>query len=213
MKKTLLSTFAVLFVLAMALPRDSQAQGLVNFGLKGGVNIANMSFDDFDDNSSRTGITIGAVVDIGIPMFPVGLETGIYYSQQGTTFDITETVEGMPVSMDGTIKLDYLTIPVLAKVNFGPPGPLSPHFVAGPYAAFILNAEEEYTIGGQTESFDISDDTESMDFGLTVGLGADLNLMVTTISVQGRYSFGFTDVFDGEGSKNRVISIVAGFAF
>ncbi len=200
-------------LLIVGLPATSQAQLPISFGIKGGVNIANISFDDFDDNDSRTGFNIGAVLDIGIPMFPVGIETGLYYSQQGTTFDITETFDGMPVRMDGTIKLDYLTIPVLAKVNFGPPGPFSPHILAGPYAAFVLNAEEEFSSNGQSETVDISDDVESLDFGLTLGLGADFNLMVTTISVQGRYSFGLSDIFEDEGSKNRVISLVAGFTF
>ncbi|TVQ69889.1 MAG: PorT family protein [Balneolaceae bacterium] len=213
MKKITLSILLTSLFLFIGMSGLSQAQGLVNFGIKGGVNIANISFDDFDDNSSRTGFTIGAIVDIGIPMFPVGLETGLYYSQKGTTFDISETVEGMTLTADATIKLDYLKIPVLAKVNFGPPGPFSPHFVAGPYAGFILNAETESSFLGETFTEDISDDVESMDFGLMVGLGADLNLMVTKISIQGRYSFGLTDVFEDDSSKNRVLSIVAGFSF
>ena len=213
MKKITLSAMFAGLLLIVGLPATSQAQLPISFGIKGGVNIANISFDDFDDNDSRTGFNIGAVLDIGIPMFPVGIETGLYYSQQGTTFDITETFDGMPVRMDGTIKLDYLTIPVLAKVNFGPPGPFSPHILAGPYAAFVLNAEEEFSSNGQSETVDISDDVESLDFGLTLGLGADFNLMVTTISVQGRYSFGLSDIFEDEGSKNRVISLVAGFTF
>jgi hypothetical protein len=213
MKKTFLPILAILFLLTGGFSQGSHAQGLVNFGIKGGLNFANISFDDYDDNSTRTGFTIGAVVDIGIPMFPVGLETGLYYSQQGTTLEVTEIFDGVPVSLDGTIKLDYLKVPVLAKVNFGPPGPFSPHFVAGPYAAFIMNAKEEFSVNGMSDTVDIKDDVESMDFGLTVGLGADLNLMVTSISIQGRYSFGLTDIFDDGGSKNRVLSIVAGFAF
>ncbi|TVQ75087.1 MAG: PorT family protein [Balneolaceae bacterium] len=213
MKKITLSfVFAGLLFFA-GLPGTSQAQLPISFGIKGGVNIANVSFDDFDDNDTRTGFTIGAVLDIGIPMFPVGVETGLYYSQQGTTVSFSETIEGMTMTLDGTTKLDYLKIPVLAKVNFGPPGPFSPHLLAGPYAAFILNAEQEVSFMGETETVDISDDVESMDFGLILGLGADFNLMVTTISVQGRYSLGLSDIFEDEGSKNRVISLVAGFTF
>ena len=213
MKKITLSVvLAGLFLFSVA-PGASQAQGLVNFGIKGGVNIANISFDDFDDNDPRTGFTIGAVLDIGFPMVPVGLETGLYYSQKGTTFSISETVEGMTFAQDATTKLDYLKIPVLAKMNFGPPGPFSPHFVAGPYAAFILNAEQETTTNGLSGTVDISDDVESMDFGLIFGLGADFNLMVTKINVQARYSLGLMDIFEDTGSKNRVLSIVAGLSF
>lgn len=212
MKKTSFAFLAVLITLFIGTRVDTHAQGLVNFGLKGGLSVANMSIDDSDDNSARTGITVGAVLDIGIPLFPVGLETGLYYSQQGTTYDI-DNIAGLPLGMRGTTKLDYLTIPVLAKVNFGPPGPFKPHFVAGPYASFILNAESEFSENGQTETIDISDDVETTDLGLVLGLGADINLIVTTISVQGRYSFGLTDVFEDVGSKNRTLSIVAGFAF
>ncbi len=213
MKKITLSVIFAGLLLITGLPATSQAQLPISFGIKGGVNIANLSLDDIDENDPRTGFTVGAVLDIGIPMFPVGIETGLYYSQQGTTLEFTETFEGVTIETDATTKLDYLTIPVLAKVNFGPPGPFSPHILAGPYAAFVLNAEQESSFMGETETVDIKDDVESLDFGLTLGLGADFNLMVTTISVQGRYSFGLTDVFEDTGSKNRVISLVAGFTF
>ncbi len=207
MKKITLSVIlAGLFLFSVA-PGATQAQGLVNFGIKGGVNIANISFDDFDDNDPRTGFTIGAALNIGFPMLPVGLETGLYYSQQGTTLKSTL------LDLEGTTKLDYLKIPVLAKVMLGPPGPLSPYFVAGPYAAFILNAEQETTTNGLSGTVDISDEVESVDFGLTMGVGADFKLMPATMSVQIRYSYGLTDIFEETGSKNRVLSILAGFSF
>ncbi|MGM0739596.1 MAG: porin family protein [Bacteroidota bacterium] len=213
MKKITLCAILTGLFLLTGFQGASQAQGLINFGLKGGVNIANISFDDFDENESRTGITVGAMLDIGIPMFPVGVETGLYYSQKGTTSSFSESDGDLTITSDGTIKLDYLKIPVLAKVNVGPPGPFKPHFVAGPYAGFILNAESETTFMGESFTEDISDDVESMDLGLMVGVGADLNMMVGKINVQGRYSFGLTDVFEDEGSKNRVVSIVAGLSF
>ena len=224
-------------LLAMVLfAQSAHAQSPLSFGAKAGINIANLSGDAFDDADSRTGIIIGGVVDIGLPMLPVGLETGLYYSQQGAT--ISESFEefGETFDFESTLSLDYLTIPVLGKLYFGPPGPISPHIVAGPYFAYLLDAESEVTMNGMTISGDISDETESLDFGLIAGVGVDFNVGVTKLNVQARYSLGLVDIFDDSNnddfddfndfnndldddfvtdpdSKNRVFTITAGIYF
>lgn len=178
------------------------AQSPVSFGIKGGVNMANISGADYDTDP-RNGFTIGASLDISIPLSPIGIESGAYFSQKGT---------------DGqsTLKLDYIEVPVLAKISFGPPGPVSPHFIAGPYAGFNINAEGEISNGSGSVSGDISDQVEDLEFGGIAGLGLDLNLAVTKLNAQLRYSLGFTPIYTedfDDGEKNSVFSIVVGIGF
>ena len=221
-------------LLAMVLfAQSAHAQSPLSFGAKAGINIANLSGDAFDDADSRTGIIIGGVIDIGLPMLPIGLESGLYYSQQGATFSEQFEEFGESFDLESSLSLDYLTVPVLGKLYFGPPGPISPHIVAGPYFAYLLDAESEVTMNGMTVSGDISDEIESLDFGLIAGVGVDFNVGVTKLNLQARYSLGLVDIadependdfnnfdddFDDDfdvvtDSKNRVFTITAGFYF
>ncbi|MEX1062525.1 MAG: porin family protein [Balneolaceae bacterium] len=191
----LLSCFLITGITTFA-----QAQSPLGIGVKGGVNIADFTGADFDTDT-RTGGMLGISVDLTAPAFPVGFETGLYYTQKGTE------VNG------SSIDLDYLELPVLAKIHFGLPGPVNPHIIAGPYAGFNVNAESETTVSG-TE--DISDFVRSTDFGLLFGIGSDFNIGVATLNLQARYGMGLTNAFEDElenGEKNSVFSITLGYNF
>ena len=192
---------------------SAAAQSPVSFGLKGGFNISNLSGDEFEDFDTRIGLMIGAVLDINLPMLPIGIESGIYYTQKGVSYSESEDFFGEIVDINGKIKLDYIEVPVLAKISLGPPGPLSPHLLAGPYVGFNLNAEFEFSANGESDSEDISNEINSTDFGLLVGVGVDFNLGLTKLNVQARYTYGLNDIDYDIDSKHRVLSVVAGISF
>jgi len=198
-------------VTSFGLIQQTHAQSLVDFGIKGGLNFANLAGAE-DDLDSRTGLHAGLVLDFSFPMIPIGIESGIYYSQKGA--EVSE--EGLTA----TWKLDYIEVPVMAKLNVGPPGPFSPHLLLGPYAAYNINSELDVTAGAASltdETDDFSEITTDIDFGGVIGIGADFNLGVTKLNVQARYSRGFIDVndngFEDESQKNSVFSISAGIMF
>ncbi|MEX0661463.1 MAG: porin family protein [Balneolaceae bacterium] len=197
-----LSIIITTLFLLTCFAKTAEAQSPVNLGIKGGVNLANLSDSDAD---VRTGLIGGLAIDFGLPLMPLGIETGIYYSQKGLSNEANGAT--------GTLKLDYLEVPLLAKFSLGPPGPISPSFVIGPYAGYLLNSEYEgeNEFGGGTINFE--DDTETVDFGLLAGVGVDFNLGLTKVNVQARYGYGLVDAFDDEDSKNRVLSITAGIMF
>lgn len=208
MIKKLTTLAASIFLIAsFGLSQNLKAQNPIDFGIKGGLNFANLSSDE--DLNSRSGFHAGLVLDFSLPMLPIGVESGLYYTQKGFEIsDQEDTVIG---------KLNYLEVPVLAKFNFGPPGPLSPHVVFGPYAAYNIKAEYEATSGPESITDDISDETADLDFGAILGVGADFNLGLTKLNVSARYSFGLTNIYDTENEldneKNRVFMISAGIMF
>lgn len=206
MKKRKVFILAAVCFLMTGLAGIVNAQTPVNFGLKGGLNFANISGSDAD-SEIRTGFTGGISLDISVPG-PLGIESGAFYSQKGAEF----SEDGS----EGTLSLDYIEVPVLAKVGFGPPGPASPHIILGPYVGFNVSAESEVSGGGFTFSGDISDDVNDTEFGGIAGLGIDLNLGLTKLNAQARYGMGFTNIFTEDGDeeiKNSVISIVVGIQF
>lgn len=203
-KKLTTSALSLLLIATIGLFQQTNAQSPVDFGIKGGLNFANLAGSD-DDLDSRTGIHAGLVIDFTLPLLPIGIESGIYYSQKGAEVSF----EGITA----TGKLDYIEVPVMAKISVGPPGPFAPHIIAGPYAAYNVKSE----LDDPMESTDMSDATTDIDFGGVIGLGADLNLGLTKVNVQARYSRGFVDIndngFDEDGEYNSVFSISAGIMF
>lgn len=184
MKLRKLGYIIATLVLTLGIQQTTLAQSPVDFGIRGGLNFANVNDVDGDPDS-RTGFLIGAYLDIGIPMSPLSIQPEATYSQKGAEAGGTE------------IALDYLEVPVLAKLSFAP-GPASPHVYAGPYAGFVLESD--------------IDDAQT-DFGGIVGAGLDINLVAVDLNVGARYGVGLSDAFEDGSGKNSVFSIVAGISF
>jgi opacity protein-like surface antigen len=163
---------------------QSQEMG---FGIKGGLNFANLSGDDVDDIGSRTGFHLGLLAEFGLsPNFSIQPE--VLYSAQGAKED------------DMTWKLDYLTIPVMVKY-YATDG-LS--IEAGPYIGFNTTSEVEF----DGETLDLKDETESTDFGLGLGLGYELPMGVL---FQARYAIGLSDIASDGDAKNSVFQLSVGY--
>lgn len=204
--KKLTSMLVVIFMTA-AMVQLANAQSPVSFGLKGGLNIANLHGSDLEPDA-RTGVLVGAVLDINVPAFPFGVESGVYYSQKGA--------EMSGDNIESKIKLDYIEVPVMAKFQLGPPGPITPSFAIGPYLGFNINAEQEGSIGGVNGTGDISDDIKGTEFGGVAAVGLDFNLGVTKLNGTARYSYGFTSVWDdsnADSDRNAVFTIALGIMF
>lgn len=203
-KITILST--ALFLMA-GMVAQVHAQSPVKFGLKGGFNIANITNSDIDADA-RFGLTAGASVDLSLPAIPFGIETGLNYSQKGA--------DGSEEEFTSKIKLDYIEVPVLAKFQLGPPGPITPHLVVGPYLGININAEAEVSDGIESISVDLSDDVNNTEIGGTAGVGVDFNMGVTKLNARAQYSYGFTDIFKDAGDlggKNAALSVTVGIWF
>lgn len=210
MKK--LSTLVITLLIAGGITANAQAQSPLSFGLKGGLNIADISGPD-TDTDTRTGITGGLAVYLNLPALPIGIESGVYYSQKGTSYSDSDPDFG---NYEETLKLDYIEVPVLARLSFATPGPIGPFFVAGPYIGFNINAQAEGTDDGFDFDEDISEVVNSTDVGLMFGAGLDFNLGVTALNAQARYSIGLTNVYDfdlDDTYRNSVFSIVVGINF
>jgi hypothetical protein len=193
--------FVAAAVLAIAGAQRASAQAPLvphpTVGILAGVNLAKLSGGDIADASNRTGFVGGLFVTLhfagGFAIEPEAL-----YTMQGSKFKDT----------DFTVKLDYISVPVLLRYDFKTPG-VHPYIFAGP--TFSFKAKCQVTQDG--DSADCSDDTEitpkSFDIGATGGAGVAFG----KLSVSARYTAGFSKVADDFDAKNRTISVLAGLAF
>ena len=205
MKKIILTAMAVFaFSFANAQKAD--------FGIKGGLNIANQSFDGdgAPSTSSLIGFHIGGFVEIKIAdKFTIQPE--LLYSTQGSKFNLVVNSEGTNFDTENTFKLAYINIPVMFKYYVAEKFSLE----AGPQIGFLVDSKLEVNVIGQSVSQDAKDLFESVDFGLNLGAGYDIT---KNISAGLRYNFGLSNVATTESGedtdiKNGVFSLSVGYKF
>ena len=202
------------FFLTGILPLPAQAQlgeGIdIKPGVRAGVDFMKIGGEDAaDDNNRRTGFMIGGfvLVDAGL----IAVQPELMYIQKGTSRE--ETIRGTTVTR--TLKLDYIEVPVLVKLQVPLEEGITPSVFAGPTLGLNVTAEAEAEAEGESATEDISDDVSGTDFGLTLGGGVDIDFPVGTLMGNVRYGFGLTNIDDSEEDfsvRNRGFMITAGLA-
>jgi opacity protein-like surface antigen len=188
------------FIAAMLFTFSTNAQNntdLIQFGLKAGVNFATLSGDDVENAESRTGFHAGGLVEIPFTdRFSVQPE--ILYSQQGAKADNSFG--------EGTWKLDYIQIPVMAKIYLTDGFNLQ----VGPQVGFRMSENFELESGSNEVEVDSEIEDNDIDFSLAGGLGYKFD---NGFFIQARYNYAFTEAFPNSDAKNSVIQAGVGYLF
>ena len=175
------------------------------FGIKGGLNLASMSFSEDMENSVKSilGFHIGPVADIELQE-SLFFNTGILYSIKGFKMEYG--------SENSTTSLNYLDIPLNVAYKFSL-GESSNFFVqAGPYLAYALSGKSKY--GDESEDIDFeADGIKRMDFGLGIGAGIELGPIVPSVSYQLGLSNLNDDSEDDTTVKNKVLQFSIAYMF
>ena len=160
---------------AVMLVATTTAQAQCRFGVKGGLNIASVSFDRSVLGSDNiTGFHIGPTLEWTVPILGIGVDGAVLYSQRG--FGVGGE----------SLRSNYIDVPVNAKFKFSVPM-ISPFVAAGPYASFRVSGNKAWDIAGQ-----VINQVEAKNFaaGLNFTAGAEVMNMV---QVGLTYSLGLTD--------------------
>lgn len=119
-----------LVVLAVSMAASVQAQG-IKFGVKGGLDIINMSFDQkVFDTSNKVGWFIGPSVKVALPIAGLGVDIAAFYDQKQSEVN------------NETIKQKSILVPVNARFNFGLGSTASIYLAAGPQVSFNVGDSE-----------------------------------------------------------------------
>ena len=170
-----------------------------SIGAKAGVNFSDITGDDVDSFKGLTSFHFGAVVEIPVSD-GFSFQPEILYSAQGSDYE--------EESFSGSVKADYLNVPLMAKFYVGEGFSVE----AGPQIGLLMSAKDEYDGGDE----DIKDFLKSTDFGVNIGLGYKLE---SGLNFGARYNLGLSNVndsddFDGGSEyKNGVIQVSVGYFF
>lgn len=166
-----------------------------SFGIKGGVNLATVTGSDFDSPDSRTSFHVGLVGEVPIADI-LSIQAEVLYSGQGFDF------RPLPGGDKAEFQLDYINVPVLAKVYVFKGLSLE----VGPQFGFLVNEKIDFKSGNDIDL----DDAKKFDFGVAGGLTfqTDMGLFAS-----GRYVYGVTNIYDDVNIKNSVFQIGLGYKF
>jgi len=164
---------------------------------------------------TRVGFSGGPFVRIGLGGV-LQLQSELLFVTKGATNHI-DLVNGSGTQVGtakGTFALDYLEIPVLARVALPIHGPVRPSLLVGP--AFAFKLKSRYSLAPALMSSGDLDFVTSTDVGLVMGAGVGLHRGTRGVLLDARYTLGLTNVWGTLGSlnaRNRTFALMAGYEF
>lgn len=189
----------------------------ITFGIQAGLSASTVSSNAFT-SGLRTGLTLGAVVNIPLPpqfqptpSILSSIETGFLYTEKGMTDMNPDFLKAE------TVEFDYIEIPVLGKFSLPVNPVFEPYIIAGPSLGFMVSAER---IRADGRRLDLDGRTSSADLAFILGGGMETRIGNTILYGQARGSLSLGNTFKSEQRfertdrfKHQYISLEAGIRF
>lgn len=188
-----------LVALGMMAAMPSQAQ--IKFGLKGGLNITDMSMDSkVLDASNRTGFFIGPTVKFTLPVVGLGIDAAALYDQRESK--LKGEVNGAKADLNTKVTQQAINIPVNLRYTFGLGNTAGIYLAAGPQFGFNVG----------DKNFDMMEvanyKLKSSNFSVNLGAGVSL---INHLEVGFNYNIacGKTGEVTGKGVATDVVKNLA----
>ena len=176
----------LILVLLLALSHSVQAQ--VKFGVRGGVNLSDVSLSSSAlKSSNRLGYFIGPTVKVSIPIAGLGVDGSVLYSQMDARLKSTD------VSSEQSVKQQTIDLPVNVRYTIGLSKVASVFFYAGPQFSFNVGSKHQ-------GDWEWKNSTKSANLG--VGL-----TVLSHVQVNMNYNYQFdsagSDIVYGKGKAHQ----------
>ena len=151
--------------LMTAMPSEAQ----IKFGLKGGLNITDMSMDSkVLDASNRTGFFIGPSVKFTLPIVGLGIDAAALYDQREAKLKVDEE-EYVGTDFTGNkVKQQAINIPINLRYSIGLGSLAGIYFTAGPQFGFNVGDKNFDWVKGTSYKL------KSSNFSVNLGAGVTL---------------------------------------
>ena len=199
MKKT--AMFATLAVAAFGFAATPAAAQTIGFKL--GPTWATVDQEDDDSDAIDRLQSLGGGGFIRFGFMNLGMQAEVLAVSKG--FEVTTG------ATESQTKIEYVEVPILARFGMGA-GALAPYVMAGVTPAFKYSCDQE-TGALQT---DCSNTVKKFDLGATGVAGLEFGMGGGHLFVEGRYTHGLLNIFEGTGDndwKNRSFAAMAGYSF
>ena len=186
--------YVSLIMLAVAMMFAQKADAQLQFGVKGGLNVSSISFNqDLFDSSNRSGWFLGPTMRLSTPILGLGLDASALYEQKSSQVENTKVQSG-----ETTINQKSVIIPVNVRWGFGLGSMASMFVFAGPQFGFNVG-KDEFT---WTSREDYQNTFQLKKSNLSVNVGAGVSLL-KHLQVTANYSIATGKT--GEAKVSKVI--------
>ena len=182
-----LSLSIVFAIIAIATAQSQKFHHETLFGVNGGATISKIDFIPTVSQSSLMGLNGGITVQY-ISETNVGLQVELNLSQRGWKESMNDPTQSY------SRRLTYIELPFLTHIYFGQQN--FRYFVnLGPKIAYLLNEQESGNYSGSTNAEIGLKTNHPIDYGICGGTGFELRTKLGIFVIEGRYSFGLSDIF------------------
>lgn len=155
-------------LLFVALMTATTANAQVKFGLKGGLNVTNMSFSsEVIDKDNQTGFFVGPTLKFTIPVVGLGVDVAALYDQRDAKIVGDDNSE--------TISQKSINVPINVRYNIGLGSLAGIYVAAGPQFGFNVG---DKSFGDLTDgsNYKLKDSNFSVNLGAGVSLLSHLEI-------------------------------------
>ena len=225
----------ILLTVAVELPAQiGERRSAISIGGNGGVTMSSVDFDPTVKQKELVSPTFGVTLRYTCEKYfstVCALQAELNYVRIGWKEEVLNSLsEPLPDTYERT--LSYAQIPLLARLSWGKEERgMMFALLLGPQISFYLGQETDkstvWTLNTEGnpdrpnnvyQQYEL-DPQRKFDYGLTGGVGAELNTAIGHFTLEGRYYYGLGDIFDNAKkdpfarSAHRTIVIKATYLF
>lgn len=203
----------IVSIISTSLLMQTELKAQQKVGIKGGLNLSNLT-GDTNDKNLLAGFHVGGWLEAPVTE-ALSIQPELLFSQKGLKQDYNWD----ELNVETRLRLNYLEIPVNLVYHLSKDF----SFEGGPYIGYLLSAKMEATSENNSGSIEYLKELDRNDFNqFDFGLGFGLRYYFNPLYLGFNYKAGFANITNNEKTntddlfdkaKNNVIQIYAGIAF
>lgn len=171
----------MLLVMIVTMTAANNASAQIKFGLKGGVNVTDMSLNSsVFDASNRTGFFVGPTIKVQLPLVGLGIDASALYDQREAKIKVGNT------TTKETLRSQAINVPINLRYGWGLSSLANIFLFAGPQFGFNVGDKDQKITEKSTWS--MKNSNFSLNFGAGVTLLSHLQLTANYNVVCGKTS-------------------------
>lgn len=171
----------MLLVMLVTMTAANNASAQIKFGLKGGVNVTDMSLNSsVFDASNRTGFFVGPTIKVQLPLVGLGIDASALYDQREAKIKVGNT------TTKETLRSQAINVPINLRYGWGLSSMANIFLFAGPQFGFNVGDKDQKITESSTWS--VKNSNFSLNFGAGVTLLSHLQLTANYNVVCGKTS-------------------------
>ena len=171
----------MLLVMIVTMTAANNASAQIKFGLKGGINVTDMSLNSsVFDASNRTGFFVGPTIKVQLPLVGLGIDASALYDQREAKIKVGNT------TTKETLRSQAINIPINLRYGWGLSSMANIFLFAGPQFGFNVGDKDQKITESSTWS--VKNSNFSLNFGAGVTLLSHLQLTANYNVVCGKTS-------------------------